>query len=102
MRGPFVSRLSTTHWALVEAAQAGDAAALEQLARDYHPAVVAWLARRGAGADAEDLAQEAFVALLGSTLARADRRRGRFRGLLFAVARGALLRHREREGAEKR
>lgn len=97
-----MSGLGATHWTLVEAAQRGDAAALRALCATYRPAVLAWLERRGVGPDAEDLAQEALVRLLEAALARADRERGRFRGLVFAVARHALLRHREREAAQKR
>jgi RNA polymerase sigma factor (sigma-70 family) len=97
-----VGDLSQTRWTLVHAAQAGDAAALDALCRKYSPAVQAWLARRGLGADAEDVGQEALLALLGSALKKATPAAGRFRSLVFAVARHVLLRHHERAGAQKR
>jgi RNA polymerase sigma-70 factor (ECF subfamily) len=97
-----VADLSATRWSIVNAAQQGDVAAIRTLAEKYRPAVVAWLERRGLGADAEDLAQEALLGILGPALARADRRAGRFRGLVFAVARNIHLKHLEREGAQKR
>lgn len=99
---PRVADLSGTRWTLVEAAKAGDARALDALCRKYLPAVQGWLARRGLGADAEDLGQEALLALIGSALKKADPAAGRFRSLVFAVARHVLLRHHERAGAQKR
>jgi RNA polymerase sigma factor (sigma-70 family) len=94
--------VSGTRWTIVHAAQAGDQAALRALADKYRPAVVAWLVRRGLGADAEDLAQEALLGLLGPALTKANPAAGRFRGLVFAIARHVLLRHHERQGAQKR
>jgi RNA polymerase sigma factor (sigma-70 family) len=97
-----VSHLSATHWTIIQAAQAGDAEAVRRLCEKYRPAVLGWLARRGVGPDVEDLGQDALVALVTSALGRADRGAGRFRDLVFAVARNVLLRHRERANAAKR
>jgi RNA polymerase sigma factor (sigma-70 family) len=97
-----VTALSATRWTIVQAAQSGDALALRALVDKYRPAVVAWLERRGLGAEAEDLAQEALIALLGPALSRADPGIGRFRGYVFGVARHIHLRHQERLSAQKR
>ncbi|MGE0713705.1 MAG: RNA polymerase sigma factor [Planctomycetota bacterium] len=95
-------KLSATHWTIVQAAQAGDAAAISSLCAKYRPAVVTWLERRGLGSEAEDVAQEAFLGLVTSALRRAQMGEGRFRGLVFAIARNQLARHFERAGAAKR
>lgn len=95
-------RLSATRWTVVQAAQAGDEAALRALWDKYRPAVLAWLERRGLGAEAEDVAQEALLGLLRSALARAHAGAGRFRALVFAVARHQLLKHQEKAMALKR
>lgn len=95
-------KLSATRWTIVQAAQAGDEAALRALWDKYRPAVLAWLAHRGLGAEAEDVAQEAFLGLLRHALLRAQAGSGRFRALVFAVARNQLAKHLERERAQKR
>ena len=97
-----MSRLSATRWTLVQAAQAGDTQALRGLCEKYRPAIVAWLERRGLGAESEDVAQEALLGLTGAALQRADAGAGRFRGLVFSIARNQLLKHLERQGAAKR
>jgi RNA polymerase sigma-70 factor (ECF subfamily) len=97
-----VTRLSTTRWTLVHLAQSGDADAIRALCEKYRPAIVAYLAKRGLGSESEDVAQEVLLALTGSALERARSGAGRFRGLVFAVARNQLLKHLERQGAAKR
>src|SRR5947209_20417395 len=58
---------STRRW-LVQAAQHGDAAAQEQLLRQYEPLVrsVVWKLRLPRGCEREDLAQEARIGLLAA------------------------------------
>lgn len=97
-----MNRLSATRWTLVQAAQAGDAAALRALCEKYRPAIVGYLARRGLASEAEDVAQEVLLALTGPTLERARSARGKFRALVFAVARNQLGKHLEKLGAAKR
>src|SRR5690606_4368124 len=94
--------LSATHWSVVAAARAGETGALRALCDKYRPAVVAFLERRGLGAEAEDVAQEVLVALVGRALAQATGGRGRFRGLVFAIARNQLGKRLERQRAAKR
>jgi RNA polymerase sigma-70 factor (ECF subfamily) len=94
--------LSATRWTVIQAAQAGEEEAVRRLCAKYWPAVVAYLRRRGVGDEAEDVAQESFVALLRSALSRAQPSAGRFRGLVFAIARNQLGKHLERQGALKR
>jgi RNA polymerase sigma-70 factor (ECF subfamily) len=97
-----VTPLSATRWTLVQAAQTGDEAALRALCEKYRPAVVAYLERRGLAGEAEDVAQEVLLALSGSALRAARAAAGRFRALVFGVARNKLLKHLERRGAAKR
>ncbi|MEZ0228695.1 MAG: RNA polymerase sigma factor [Planctomycetota bacterium] len=94
--------LSATRWTLVQLAQAGDAKAIEALCGKYRPAIVSWLERRGLRGDAEDVAQEALLALVASALQAAKAEAGSFRGLVFAVARNKLLKHHEKANAAKR
>jgi RNA polymerase sigma-70 factor (ECF subfamily) len=95
--------LPNTHWTAIQAAQAGSTGALEALVERYRPAVVAFMARRGPSSEAEDLTQEVFLRLFTQdVLERATREKGRFRGLLFGVARNVLGHHYERAGAQKR
>lgn len=98
-----MTRLSATRWTIVQAAQDGDSEAIRSLCEKYWPAVVGYLRRRGADVEgAEDLAQEALFGLLCSALTRAAPGAGRFRGLVFSIARNQLVKHIEREGAQKR
>ena len=91
----------TTRWSVIHAAQRGDDAALERLCARYRPAILAYLRRQGLSEDAEDVAQEALLALV-DTLPKVDSSAGRFRSLVFAVARHKFLSFRTREGAAKR
>jgi RNA polymerase sigma-70 factor (ECF subfamily) len=72
---------------VVRAAGSRDPSALEELAREYRPPVLAFIRSRGiGGALAEDLCQDVFVRVLaGDVLAKADAGRGRFRALLCTV-----------------
>lgn len=93
----------TTHWSvLAQATMNGDAAgreALGKLCMSYWRPVADFLKLRGySDADAQDLTQEFFSALLASRgWHRADRAKGKFRNFLL----GALMRvlHRERARA---
>ncbi len=93
--------VSSTRWSIVLAAQNGDTDALEDLCAKYRPVVVSYLRRCGVGEDAEDLAQESLLALV-ETLAKAHASAGRFRSLVYAVARHKHLDFRKHEGAKKR
>lgn len=89
----------TTHWSLLARATAHGGAtereAWAEFFRRYRALVVAFVARARPGRnDAEDVAQNFFLALTeDSLLRRADRARGRFRSFLI----GALIRHLARE-----
>jgi RNA polymerase sigma-70 factor (ECF subfamily) len=81
--------MPTTRWTLVRAAGAEATvrrAALEEFARDYWPAVYAFIRRRGhAPADAEDLTQGFLVDLIGrESLAGVTENGVRFRSWLLA------------------
>jgi len=94
----------STVWTVVRQAAAGDAAAREEFARRYRPAVQAYLAARWAGRsfarEVDDATQEVFVDLLrqGGALDRVDStREGGFRAYLRGVARTVALRVETRE-----
>ncbi len=93
----------TTVWTTIREAGADDERALERFAESYRAPVLRYLARRGwAASDAEDVCQDVFVRLLaGRVLARADARRGRFRGLLLAIVRGAVADRARRRGESR-
>ncbi len=98
----------TTRWsrvaAAVDPAEPGARAALEEVCRAYWYPLYAFIRREGCGPDeAADLTQEYFARLLDTgLLARADRRKGRFRAFLRADC-GFFLAHRaERRRARKR
>ncbi len=98
----------TTHWSLLAAAtldgEASGREALAALCRDYRPAVLSHVRRRGfAPEEAEDITQEFFLALLNSRAwQRADRARGRFRTFLLGMVEHVIAHRRERAGALKR
>lgn len=97
----------TTRWSLVlRASQAEPAAraALEELCRLYHPAVLAFLRRNGQTREAaEDQAQQFFAELLQArSYEQADPERGRFRNYLLTLLRRSLGHERERAQALKR
>ena len=78
----------TTVWTTIREAGEDDREALERVAEEYRPPVLAFVRSRGIAAqDAEDVCQEVFVRLLGGkVLAKADAAKGRFRSLLLTVA----------------
>lgn len=77
----------TTIWTRIREAGEQDTEALDEFARRYTPAVLEHVRARGfRGPDAEDLCQEVFLRVLqGGVLGKADKSRGRFRGLLRTV-----------------
>jgi RNA polymerase sigma-70 factor (ECF subfamily) len=92
-----------TRWTVVGAARDGDEEAVREFLERYRRPVVRFLAQRGAGDEADDLAQEVFLRLFADgVLAKADPDRGRFRSLVLAVARNVLGHHLRRRQALKR
>ena len=97
-----------TRWSVVVAARgddtAGTRAALETLCEAYWYPLYVWARRRGkSAADAEDLTQGFFVALLEKRwVEAADPARGRFRAFLLTAFRRYAGRVRERDAAQKR
>jgi FAD/FMN-containing dehydrogenase len=77
----------TTIWTRIREAGAQDEAALDEFARSYTQPVRDHIRARGfRGDDADDLCQEVFLRVFqGGVLEKADRARGRFRGLLRTV-----------------
>jgi RNA polymerase sigma-70 factor (ECF subfamily) len=95
----------TTRWSLVlDAGAAGSGAALEELCAAYWLPLYAFARRRGsAPADAEDLVQGFFAALIEKRhLADADRDRGRFRAFLLTSFKHFASKEREKASAKKR
>jgi RNA polymerase sigma-70 factor (ECF subfamily) len=89
----------STRWTLVRGAAEGEAAAREEFARLYEPAVRAYYGARwrhsAMSSDLEDAVQEVFLACFreGGVLARAEvDRPGGFRPYLYGVARNVALR----------
>lgn len=85
-----IERFPSTRWSLIFATRApgrtdASSEALNQLCKTYWRPVVSFLCRRGyPPVEAEDLAQEFFVAIVdGKLLAVATPLRGRFRSLLL-------------------
>jgi hypothetical protein len=98
-----VSDFQSTLWTVIRGAGQGDEAALRDFVLKYRPPVLAYLARRGFRAEAEDLAQEVFLRVFQDrVLLKADPSLGRFRSLILSVTRHVLGHHVERELAKKR
>ncbi len=99
---------ATTHWSVVVAAADQEkpeaAAALERLCRTYWYPLYAYIRRRGhSPEDAQDLTQEFFYRLLErSTLAAADRAKGRFRSFLLGTLKHFLADEQDKTAAQKR
>ncbi|MHC1768172.1 MAG: RNA polymerase sigma factor [Verrucomicrobiia bacterium] len=99
---------TTTHWSVVLSAGQQDsplaAEALEKLCRTYWYPLYAYVRRCGHGPDdAQDLTQEFFARLLEkSSLARADRAKGRFRSFLLGALNHFLADEQDRAQAQKR
>jgi RNA polymerase sigma factor (sigma-70 family) len=87
----------TTVWTTIRRAAGSDEEARDAFARAYRGPVVRYLRRKGVDAEeADDLCQEVFLRLWKEhVLERADRSRGRFRGLLSTVTRRALYQRRK-------
>ena len=99
---------ATTHWSVVLNAKESDSLqgrlALERLARAYWYPLYAYLRRKGYDShSAEDLTQSFFLQLIGTnSLARADRRKGRFRSWLLGAMSHFLAHEWEKGRALKR
>jgi DNA-directed RNA polymerase specialized sigma24 family protein len=80
---PPFPKLPSTQWTRLEQERAA-ASGADWFCEAYRPAILAYIRREHAHHDAEDLCQEFFrqVVLDGPLLERADRQRGRLRGLL--------------------
>jgi RNA polymerase sigma-70 factor (ECF subfamily) len=89
----------STIWTELDRARRGESDGWSAFVTRYRPPVVSFLRARGLGeADAEDLAQDVFLAFVrGDILEEVRRNRGRFRSLLLAVTCN-LLRHWWRDG----
>jgi RNA polymerase sigma-70 factor (ECF subfamily) len=98
-----VSELSRTRWSLIDSARAGDQAALNALLEKHRPSIVGYFHSHGLEGDAEDLAQEVLLRFVDDDiLRRADPSKGRFRNLVFAVARNVRSHHVGYVSAKKR
>ena len=100
-------RFDTTRWSMVlHARDNGDSArsALDGLCRTYRPPVLAYVRRRGYGAEsAEDLVQTFFTQFIEQAYhANADPARGRFRAFLLTVLKRFLIEADEEAHAIKR
>jgi RNA polymerase sigma factor (sigma-70 family) len=89
-------RFDTTRWSMVLQARDGTnqaRSALETLCRTYRPPVLAYIRRRGYGAEtAEDLAQTFFARFIEDAYhANADPARGRFRAFLLTALKRFLI-----------
>ncbi len=88
--------------ALVDAAKAGDEAALTELYNLYFPRVYRYiLARMGNPYDAEDLTEEVFLRVLDA-IERFQWREAPFSAWLFRIAHNAVISQRRKEGARGR
>jgi RNA polymerase sigma factor (sigma-70 family) len=100
--------VGATHWSWIASASEGDStqasAALEKLCEMYWFPLYAYIRRKGYGPDeAQDLTQEFFARFLQSQiLARADRRKGKFRSFLLASMEHFLTNEWRRSQAAKR
>ena len=88
--------------AVVDAAKAGDEAALAELYSLYFPRVYRYiLARMGNPYDAEDLTEEVFLRVLDA-IERFQWREAPFSAWLFRIAHNAVISQRRKEGARGR
>jgi RNA polymerase sigma-70 factor (ECF subfamily) len=87
---------------IVDAARAGDQAALSELYTLYFPRVYRYiLARTGNPYDAEDLAEEVFMKVL-EAIERFQWREAPFSAWLFRIAHNALISQRRKDGVRGR
>src|SRR5262245_48561640 len=105
----FIPWPKTSHWSEIAAACRPDSAesgrAIESLCENFRVPVQSYLRREGCDHDeAQDLAQEFFLFLLGDSrpLENYDRSRSRFRTFLLAVLKNFLKSRRRHEMAQKR
>ena len=88
--------------AIIDAAIAGDEAALAELYNLYFPRVYRYiLARVGNQYDAEDLTEEVFLRVLDA-IGRFQWREAPFSAWLFRIAHNAVISQRRKEGARGR
>lgn len=99
-----MSGFPTTTWTVIREAARSSAGAQGELVGRYRPAVVRYARKRGVDeAEAEDVAQEVFLALLEPAfLERADASKGRFRSLVLAITTFVLNGRRAHRSALKR
>jgi RNA polymerase sigma-70 factor (ECF subfamily) len=87
---------------LVDAAKAGDQAALSELYQSYFPRLYRYiLARTGNTYDAEDLTEEVFMRVL-EAIDRFQWREAPFSAWLFRIAHNAVISQRRKESARGR
>ncbi len=87
---------------LVDAAKAGDQAALSELYQTYFPRLYRYiLARTGNSYDAEDLTEEVFMRVL-EAIKRFEHRKAPFSAWLFRIAHNAVISQRRKETARGR
>jgi len=87
---------------LVDAAKAGDQAALSELYQTYFPRLYRYiLARTGNTYDAEDLTEEVFMRVL-EAIKRFEHRKAHFSAWLFRIAHNAVISQRRKETARGR
>ncbi len=94
----------TTLWSDVSRARKRSRSALDRLLGRYRAPVLAYARRQGLQtADAEDVTQDVFRRIVEDDLLRkADRAKGRFRGLLLGITRNVIRDRRRRARAQKR
>ena len=87
---------------LVDAAKAGDQAALSELYQTYFPRLYRYiLVRTGNSYDAEDLTEEVFMRVL-QAIKRFEHRKAPFSAWLFRIAHNAVISQRRKETARGR
>lgn len=84
---------------VLAAAKIGEGWALEELYRTYHSAVLRYLTAR-LGDEAEDLAADVWIEIT-SALKRFKGDEGRFRGLIFTIARRRVIDQRRKHKARR-
>jgi len=99
-----MSDFPTTLWHTIRTAAKGEPRAQTTVVERCRDVVLRFARKRGVdAAEAEDVAQEVFLALLDErVLARADAAKGHFRSLVFAITTHVIGSHFERRGAKKR